>query len=176
MFWDNDQTSTSFASVRHIIESTGIGDDPLDRAVADVAFVPEATFSRAASALPRNPRRPVSRSPVIGSRLCGALDPYLGEFLGLKNFRALQWRNSVAQRSMRPTNASALGTWHASRWMIWANPGATSCGRQGLNPEQMRAGAGAGKPDNDRRTVSADAGAPDSSYIKAISAECGRSA
>ena len=90
-----------------------------------------ATFSSAATALPRSTRaRPVSRSPVMGLRLCGmALEPF---WPLAKNSSAsstsvrCRWRNSVAQRSMlAPTRASApMNSACRSRWITWVAIGA----------------------------------------------------
>ena len=73
-----------------------------------------ATFSRAATALPRSTRaRPVSRSQVMGLRLCGmALLPFWplvnGSSASSTSVRC-RWRNSTAQRSMlAPTSASVV--------------------------------------------------------------------
>ncbi len=73
-----------------------------------------ATFSRAATALPRSTRaRPVRRSQVIGLRLCGmALEPFWPFVNGSSASRTsvrCKCRNSTAQRSMlAPTSASVF--------------------------------------------------------------------
>ena len=90
-----------------------------------------ATFSSAATALPRSTRaRPVRRSQVMGLRLCGmALLPFWplvkGSSASSTSVRC-RCRNSAAQRSMlAPTRASVVmnSAW-MSRWMTCVAMGA----------------------------------------------------
>ena len=115
----------------HVVEQRRrIGQhDPLGRAVADVAFVPQRlVFERGLGGLRRSRARPAIRSDRIGLRLCGIADePFWPERNGSWTSPisvCWRFRISVAKRSSEPpSTAIAPAAACRSRWTIWVLTG-----------------------------------------------------